>query len=69
MAELHKITKNNKRIIEDLDLLGIGQNLKDTSKPTTLQLRIEFKRKDGTKISFMLHKDEVEFIKKEVNKF
>lgn len=68
MAELYKITKNNKEIFEDIELLGVGQNLKDTSVPTTLRLRVEFKRQNGTKISFILYKEEVEYLKQQINK-
>ncbi len=68
MAELYKITKNSKEIFEDLKLIGVAQNLKDTSVPTTPKIRVEFESKNGTKISFILYKEEVEYLKQQINR-
>lgn len=68
MAELYKVTKNGKEIFEDLKLVGVAQNLKDTSVPTTPRVRVEFERENGTKISFILYKKEVKYLKKQLHK-
>ncbi len=66
MAELYRITKSGKVLIEDAKLVHIGQNLNDTSRPTTRRLRVELERPNGTKISFILYKSEVDFLIKEI---
>ena len=68
MAQLHRKTKNERLIIEDLKLLGAGQNLKDTSKKTTPRFSVEFERENGTKMVFRLCKEEVSFLRKQINK-
>ncbi len=69
MAQLSKTTKSNKLLIEDLDFLGVGQNLNDTSKKTSRQLNVKFLTKKGTELSFKLYNSEVTFIKNEILKW
>ena len=69
MAQLQRITKNNKMLIDDLEFIGIGTNLTDISTYSTPQIRVEFKRENGTKISFKLYKNEVKFLIKEIDKY
>lgn len=69
MAQIIKTTKSQKKIIEDVQLCGVGQNLADTSKVTTRKLSVYFKKENGTDLCFSLLKEEVTFIKNQINKF